>query len=51
MTKAPQSCPCSVPCDQSAENIPFMTAGEPFRFNRGDRIWTQGDRAECLVVV
>lgn len=51
MTRANHTCPCNVPCEHSSENLPFMTGGEPFRFNRGDRIWTQGDRADCLVVV
>lgn len=51
MTRSLPCCPCNTPCEHSSDNLPFMSAGEPFRFNRGDRIWTQGDRADSLVVV
>ncbi len=45
------SCPCSRPCQGAPDNSPLMRHGEVFRFERGDRLWTQGEVAESVVAI
>ena len=45
------SCPCSRPCHESDLNSVLMQHGDVFRFERGDRLWGQGDPADSVVAV
>jgi CRP-like cAMP-binding protein len=44
-------CPCAHPCPAAQANATLLSAGEVFRFERGETLWKQGDPAEWLLVV
>jgi len=45
------SCPCSRPCQGAPDNTPLMRHGDVFRFERGDRLWGQGDAADSVIAI
>ena len=45
------TCPCSRPCPGASDNSSLMRHGDVFRFERGDRLWGQGDPAESVIAI
>lgn len=45
------SCPCARPCQSASDTSPLMQYGETIRFERGQRLWGQGDPADSVLAI